>query len=193
MNTQSPFLQRPGPSAIPNNPAEERGNSSSGNDADAEGESESEEYSWTPPPRSGGQYVTPTIETQQANTGGDEDDDDNNSNRQGEQSTLNTTTTAIQKQEIPSETLGAFGNPFDLTDTDTTFNNDILDQAPDLSSSEMQRLLGELETGTSYDYTQGGQNNDNNNGAQGNNNNHRNHTPSADYFPAGYNPDSGLL
>ena len=35
------------------------------------------------------------------------------------------------------------------------------------------------------------QNNDNNNGGQGNNTSH--HSPSADYFPAGYNPDSGLL
>ena len=193
MNTQNPFLQHPGPPAIPNNPVEERGNNSSGNDADAEGESESEEYSWTPPPRSGGQYVTANTETQQMNTGED-NNNNNNNNRQMEQNTLpNTTATAIQTQAIPTETLGGLGNPFDLTDTDTTLNNDILDQAPDLSSSEMQRLLGELETETRHDYTQGEQNNGNNNGGQGNNNNYHNHGPSADYFPAGYNPDSGLL
>lgn len=193
MNTQNPFLQRPGPPPpIPNNPAEQRGNSSSGNDADAEGESESEEYNWTPPPRSGGQYVTANTETQQTNTGGD--NNNNNNNGQGEQSTLsNATTTNIQTQAIQTETLGGLGNSFDLTDTDTTLNNDILNQAPDLSSSEMQRLLSELETESRYDYTQGEQNNDNNNGGQGNNNNHHNHDPSAHYFPAGYNPDSGLL
>ena len=189
MNTQNPFPQAQGPPPTSNNPAAEGGNSSSGNDADAEGESESEEYSWTPQPRAGGQYVTANTETQQTNTGGD---NNNNNNRQGEQSTLpNTTTTNVQTQAIPTEAVGGFGNPFDLTDTDTTLNNGIVDQSPDLSTSEMQRLLGELETGTRYDYTQGEQNNDNNNGGQGNNTSH--HSPSADYFPAGYNPDSGLL
>ena len=191
MNTQNPFPQAQGLPPTSTNPAEERGNSSSGNDADAEGESASEEYSWTPPPRSGGQYMTPIIQTQQTNTG----DDNNTNNGQGEQSTLpNTATTAIQTQAIPTETLGGFGNPFDLTDTDTTLNNDILDQAPDLSASEMQRLLGELETGTGYDYTQGEQNNGNSNDeGQGNNKHNHQHNLSADYLPAGYSPDSGLL